>query len=79
MKWIDTKTRLPPQDVYVLVSKRRENKGVGHSYFTQIACRMGHQWFDDHDGEEIKPKEGVVTHWMPLPDDPDAVVAESAK
>ena len=69
MKWIEVKKRLPPVDAAVLVAVWDGRKGV-EMYYTAIKSRLNASWFDDHTGDELKPKDGTVTHWMPLPDDP---------
>lgn len=68
-EWINCNDRLPPQDVYVLVNiwDGREKVKMNHR---QIAMRIGDIWFDDKDEAMICKKYGVVTHWMPLPEDP---------
>lgn len=75
MSWISIEERKPPNDVYVLVAKyfKAKNHPIGSMYFVQIASRMNDAWIDDHDGEVLKPRDGVITHWMPLPDAPDVL------
>lgn len=70
MNWISVKEKRPPQNVYVLVTKLDGRKYV-EMYFIQIAKRLGNQWFADYNEEEIYHKEGIITHWMPLPDPPE--------
>ncbi len=69
MEWIEIQKRKPPQDTYVLVCKWDHRDNV-KMYNTQIASRIGDDWFDDKDGDKIDPKYGYVTHLMPLPDEP---------
>ena len=70
--WIKVDDRKPPNDVYVLAAKYHRHKKSGFdSFFVQIAKRMNDAWIDDHDGELLSPKDGLITHWMPLPDDPE--------
>ena len=73
MEWIDVKERLPPNDVYVLISRFKEHKKdpIGDMYLVAIACRFNSVWVDDHDGDVLSSKDGIVTHWMPLPDAPN--------
>jgi len=66
MEWIAIENQLPPQNVYVLVSKFDGREGV-KMHSVQIANRLGSLWFDDKDGDLIAPKYGIITHWMPLP------------
>lgn len=68
-QWIKIEDRLPPNNVYVLVSKLDDRKG---DFFVsiEIASRINEAWIDDHNGEILNPKYGRVTHWMPLPDKP---------
>jgi len=67
MEWISIEDQLPPKNVYVLISRYDGRKNV-KMHFIQIACRFGEQWFSDHDGDELDPKYGIITHWMPLPE-----------
>lgn len=73
MEWISVEERKPPNDHYVLVAKYYKHKKhpIGSMYFIQISSRMNDAWIDDHNGEIIKPTEGIITHWMPLPDVPE--------
>lgn len=71
-KWISIEDDLPPQNVYVIVAKFDPRPKV-EMRFILTAERIGDDWYDGRDGEEItrKGKYGRVTHWMPLPDKPD--------
>lgn len=69
MKWVDVKKRLPPNDIYVLVAVWFERVKTP-CYSVCIKSRINKVWFDDADGDELHAEEGVVTHWMPCPDDP---------
>lgn len=69
MEWIDLETRLPPQDCCVLVSIYDPRPKVEMAH-VEIAYRMGRVWYEPRDGQEINPKYGYVTHWMPLPEPP---------
>lgn len=73
MKWIPLKERLPPQDVCVLVAVYDTRKNV-KMYFIRMAFRIGRMWCEPNDGEEMKMKNEIITHWMPLPDAPDVMV-----
>jgi Protein of unknown function (DUF551) len=66
--WISVEERKPPNDVYVLVCKRRRCKDESVLVSVEIASRMNDSWINDHNGEILAPKWGIVTHWMPLPD-----------
>lgn len=70
MKWISVEDKLPPNNSYVIVAKWDGRPKV-EMYFIEIAERLNDQWFDDHNGELLNRKYGVVTHWMPLPDKPE--------
>jgi len=70
MKWIDVETRLPPNDLYVLVAISKGRNGV-EIFNVCIKSRINKRWYDDANAEEHHPKYGRITHWMPLPDDPD--------
>lgn len=68
--WIKIEDRKPPNDVYVIVASFYGRKNV-KMYSIKIACRMNTQWVDDHNQEVLDPKYGIITHWMPLPDQPE--------
>lgn len=70
MEWINIEDRKPPQDVYVLIAKFIHRSKV-KMHFVQIASRFGNTWVDDKNGEHLNPKDGYVTHWMPLPEPPE--------
>ena len=70
MKWIDVKKRLPPNDIYVLVAVW-DGRSKTQMYSVCIKSRINKVWFDDANGDELDAKLGVVTHWMPCPDDPN--------
>lgn len=71
MEWIDVEDRLPPQDAYVLVAQlNTDRKRSYYMYTVYTARRYSHSWFDGKDDEEVKPREGRITHWMPIPDPP---------
>ena len=72
MKWIETEKRLPPNDTAVIVAVWDGRPSV-NLYFIAIMNRMNKRWFYDDSGDEVEPKDGIVTHWMPLPDDPNMV------
>jgi hypothetical protein len=68
-EWISVQERLPPQDVCVLINFYDGRDKVKMN-FVQCGYRIGQQWFEPKDGQEIKEKRGFVTHWMPLPEAP---------
>ena len=70
MEWIKIEERKPPNNVYVLIATYDGRPNV-KMHFIQIACRLNDAWIDDHEGELLDSKYGVVTHWMPLPDKPE--------
>jgi len=80
MKWIDVEVRLPPNDAYVLVAVWDGRHKVG-IFNVCIKSRINERWYDDANAEEHHPKWGKITHWMPLPDDPqrDALVTEDVE
>lgn len=67
--WIKCSDRLPPQDCYVLVANYDGRPKV-RMYFIQIAKRIGENWYDDHNGDWLELKYGIVKYWQPLPDVP---------
>lgn len=73
MQWIKVEDRRPPNNHYVLVAIFDYRPKV-QMYFIQIASRMNDAWIDDKDGELIRLKDSIVTHWMPLPDKPERPV-----
>lgn len=74
MKWISIEDQLPPQKVYVLVASRYIDKKNNSYFYSQcIAERIGERWFEGCQGLEVGDKKTFVTHWMPLPDDPDKI------
>ncbi len=69
-QWISIADKKPPNELYVLTAFYDGRPKV-EMHFIRIACRMNDAWVDDHDGELLHPKWGIVTHWMPLPDKPE--------
>ncbi len=70
MKWIDVEKRLPVDEVYVLVAvwyRRPE----GNYYSTYIRSIVNKIWYDDYNGDPLDSEYAKVTHWMPLPDEPE--------
>lgn len=71
--WIKLSERKPPQDVRVLVAKSYFHKKRPDFvyYFLFIASRIGDQWFEDPNEDEVALKDCIITHWQPLPDKPE--------
>lgn len=75
-EWIDRNERLPPNDVYVLVCNRHLKSEMN---FVQIGKRFNEKWVDDKNEDELNDKNYIITHWMPIPDDPSKLVEREGK
>jgi len=64
MEWVNILEKLPPMKATVLISKYDGRKKVKMN-FVDIGYRLNSTWYYGNDGSEV---EGLVTHWMPLPD-----------
>lgn len=65
MEWISVADRLPDHDgEYLIVTKLYDKPYVVQSAFEASCNGLGHSW--------IKSSNGEVTHWMPLPEPPQA-------
>lgn len=71
MEWIKVEDKLPPNGTYVLVANY-DNRPKVQMYFIMIAERINEGWYDGNNGDSIRSRGEVVTHWMPLPDKPKA-------
>lgn len=69
--WISAKDRLPEKylDVLVLVQYPKVNGYTGHYVVIAWKSTDDDSWDSDNDNFNNDP-EGVVTHWMPLPEPP---------
>ncbi len=61
--WIETKDRLPEDDIDCLVFYK--------GYVRHLVWNISHQVWDDSDGDDYFCDATEVTHWMPFPDAPD--------
>ena len=76
MDWISTKDRLAPKHQDVLVHVVKEvNGAVYRETLVAELCRNGNDLFWQivgcSDCPWHYPKDGVITHWMPLPEPPN--------
>lgn len=79
-EWISVKSRLPEDNVHVLVYVKENNPASGDNYFDLDAVEDGY-WINILDYEDRAAVTGVppgtiyskpeVTHWMPLPEPPN--------
>lgn len=69
--WISVKDRLPEKyiDVLVLVQYPKVNGYTGHYVVIAWKSTDDDSWDSDNNNFNNDP-EGVVTHWMPLPEKP---------
>jgi|GEM_PF-1292971 len=67
MQWINVEDRLPPNDIYVLVCTRHIKSEMN---FVSICKRFNSTWLDDHNEEKVDHNKYIITHWMPVPDEP---------
>lgn len=69
--WISVKDRMPEKyfDVLVLVQYPKVNGYTGHYVVIAWKSTDDDSWDSDNNNFNNDP-EGVVTHWMPLPETP---------
>ncbi len=70
MKWISVKESKPPHNTCVLVSVCYRQSNI-NKRFVCVAFQINDIWYDEHEGDPLLTKDSFVSHWMPLPTQPE--------
>ena len=73
MNWINIEEKNPLQSARVIIAVYNPKPNI-KMHFIDFGYRLGKVWFRQccckGEDSEVCTKDGYVTHWMPLPEDP---------